>query len=45
MWGKGPQLLMATSFAGKPCKLKCHIYHRLRTARPMMEGRQIDPIE
>ncbi len=45
MWGKGPQLLMVTSLAGKPCKLKCHIYHRLRTARPMMEGRQIDPVE
>ena len=45
MWGKGPQLLMVTSLAGKPCKLKCHIYHRLRAARPMMEGRQIDPVE
>ena len=25
MWGKSPQLLMVTSFAGKPCMLKCHV--------------------
>jgi len=35
--------MMVTLFAGKPCMLKCHINHRLRTARSMMEGRQIDP--
>ena len=28
---------------GKPCVLKCHIGQRLRTARPMLAGRQIDP--
>jgi len=25
MWGKSPQLMMVTSFAGKPCMLKCHV--------------------
>jgi len=25
MWGKSPQLLVVTSFAGKPCMLKCHV--------------------
>ena len=28
MWGKSPQLLMVTSFAGKPCMLKCHVKYR-----------------
>ena len=33
----------ATVQAGKPCMLKCHIGQRLRTARSMLMGRQIDP--
>ena len=55
MWGKSPQLMMVTSFAGKPCMLKCHIYHRpglpgengsFKCCRKAitMEGRQMDPV-
>ena len=34
---------MATLQTGKPCVLKCHVNCRLRTARSMTEGRQMDP--
>ena len=47
--------MMVTSFAGKPCMLKCHIYHRpglpgengsFKFCRKAitMEGRQMDPV-
>ena len=42
MWGKSPHLYTATYKGGKPCMLKCHVYQRLRAARPMLEGRQLD---
>lgn len=39
---------MVTLPEGKPCMLKCHIgqrsgNYRIRAARPMLMGRQIDP--
>jgi hypothetical protein len=42
MWGKSPRRRQVIAGAGKPCMLKCHVYRRLRTARPMPEGRQLD---
>ena len=41
MWGKSPRRGVVTCREGKPCVLKCHVYGRLRAARPMTEGRQI----
>ena len=42
-WGKSPRRRQVTAGEGKPCMLKCHVYRRSRAARPMPEGRQLDP--
>jgi uncharacterized protein YndB with AHSA1/START domain len=42
-WGKSPRSRQVIAGTGKPCMLKCHVYRRLRAARPMPEGRQQDP--
>ncbi len=47
-WGKSLRRLRVTAGGGKPCMLKCHVYQRLRAARPNLRmrwvGRQIDPV-
>lgn len=42
MCGKSARLLLVIGVAGKPCMLKCHISKRLKIARLMLMGRQIE---
>lgn len=41
MQGKSLRLCLVTGKEGKPCALKCQIGIRLRVARPMYAGWQI----
>lgn len=42
MCGKSAQYVLVTVHVGKPCVMKCPIGRRLRAARPMPAGRQIE---
>ena len=42
MWGKSPHKGLVTNNWSKPCVLKCQIGKRLRAARFMLTGWQID---